>query len=543
MLGGLARDRAVHRNLERAARLGADIAYARCDITDRADVGRLLAEVGPVTGVVHNAGLDVPARLAGKNWATVREVVRVKVVGLLNLIDALGAGTPPRMFCSVGSLTGRWGGMIGQLDYGAANEALSRLGLWAQRAPTGPAITTVAWPTWDRLGMVSNFEATLRYMSVMDVADGVARWRADLLAADSGEVTFIGDVGSFLVPGMLRGYPADSDLPGIDRLRTAGHYLGEPEQFRPGSRIASRVLLDPDALSMTAECTVRGRPAAPASLLLEHLIAAPDWIAPDGAVLDHLQDVVVDLGAAVAGTPRSWRKTADGRPSDDRWQAEIVIAADGVVAARATAVYRPATGRHPATPIPADASVGACPPPADRRDARAGGELDWSGHGLDLAAWCRHPDGAWHAVVAADRPADLFCSAGGGPVARLGFTAIENLVRASYLAGPPVTALPITALPDAVLPDAVLPGAAGPAADPPGGPVLRIGRLMLPAGPADGDPDAGGPAAGQAIRRPGPGGDSWTVLDPLGTPRLLATGVSVTVHPASTRIRSTLENA
>ena len=45
--------------------------------------------------------------------------------------------------------TGRLGGMVGQLEYAAANEALARLGRWADRL-AGYPVMTLAWPTWDR---------------------------------------------------------------------------------------------------------------------------------------------------------------------------------------------------------------------------------------------------------------------------------------------------------------------------------------------------------------------------------------------------------
>ncbi|MEK8142913.1 hypothetical protein NKH18_14395 [Streptomyces sp. M10(2022)] len=81
----------------------------------------------------------------------------------------------------MGSLTGRLGGMVGQLEYAAANEGLARLGRWAGRQADFP-VMTLAWPTWDRIGLISNFSATLRYMAAIDITDGLAKWQAELRA-------------------------------------------------------------------------------------------------------------------------------------------------------------------------------------------------------------------------------------------------------------------------------------------------------------------------------------------------------------------------
>ncbi|MGY2061041.1 KR domain-containing protein, partial [Nocardia gipuzkoensis] len=121
-------------NRQLAARLagarddGLDIVYHQCDVTDPDQVRTLLAAAGPgLVGVVHDAGIDAPIRLPAKTPEAVRRTVGVKVTGLLNLLAALQDMPRIRFLGTAGSLAGRWGGMTGQLEYGAANDAMSRI--------------------------------------------------------------------------------------------------------------------------------------------------------------------------------------------------------------------------------------------------------------------------------------------------------------------------------------------------------------------------------------------------------------------------------
>ena len=141
-LDAIAREREVVTNLERARAAGARIEYRQCDVTDAGDVDALVAELsGSLAVVVHNAGFDAPARLAAKSNDDAEAIVRVKVDGLLNLLASVDRHADPDVFSVVGSLTGRWGGKVGQLDYGAANEAVSYFARWAGTiAPAGMSI-------------------------------------------------------------------------------------------------------------------------------------------------------------------------------------------------------------------------------------------------------------------------------------------------------------------------------------------------------------------------------------------------------------------
>lgn len=487
-LARLEQARELWANLSRARADGLDITYHRCDITDADAVARLIEAAGPrLVGVVHNAGVDLPARLPAKRPSTLATVVGVKVDGYLNLARAVQGRPGVRFFCNVGSLTGRWGGMVGQLDYGAANEALSRLGLWADRAIGGPRVSTVCWPTWEQLGMITNYEATLRYMSAVDVAEGLHHWQRELLSGAGGEVTFIGEVGPAMLPSVLRGYRQDTGLSAIERLVTSRFFLGEPVRFEPYRAIVSTNLLRAGAMPCCDDVRLDGVPALPVSLLLAYLVSVGEWVQPeDGPVrtLAEVRDIRVTFTGLAASAGREelrLRKEGVGRRTDGAWLVDVTIRRDGAALAHGTLVYRAAAPFDGVPGAPREGQAGA--PAAVRA-----GRLSWSGHVFRIATPHRlAEDGRWWVRVEPDRMNDLLTD--GVPGAGVPLNTVENMLRAAQ------------------------PGAAD---------GLAIDRLTLYPDPPDSGAEVGGWLLGS------PDGRDWMGLDAAGRPSLTVTGLRFT---------------
>ncbi|MEV0587132.1 KR domain-containing protein [Nonomuraea sp. NPDC050310] len=490
-LARLSQRRDLHHNLRTAADRGLRIRYLPCDLTDQAAVDALLDDLSPrrppvgspqaelegdpgvrldavvggpgrrLAGVVYLAGVDRPARLPAKSDRDLLAGVAVKVTGLLRLL----AGVRERdldFLCAAGSLTGRLGGMTGELDYAAGNEALARLGLWAgQTASAGPSFRalTVCWPLWLDLSVSGNVDAALRYMSALDPAEGLDLWCRELVAG-AGEVTFLGRLGQALRPVQAAQFVVEHELPGFDVACPRLFHLGEPLVFRPQERLSCRVRFDAAAVPALGDFLVGGRAALPASLLLENALRSAEWLVPEqGPPLlpDELRGVEVDLAGLVAQDGALiLDREAEVTELDGRWAVSVIFRRPEDGSAVASMTVTTATGHGPAVPAGRGAPAAAAPaggredgepaagpgsavPAAGRGPAVAGGGreggesaagpgLEWRGLVIPGARWRDEGEGRV-AEVPPCWPADLWV-ADLPPRHRLPVAAVEAVIRA-----------------------------------------------------------------------------------------------------------------
>ncbi|WP_183091347.1 type I polyketide synthase [Streptomyces radicis] len=142
---GAAEDRA------RLEALGARVTLAACDVSDRAQVARLLGGVPaehPLTAVVHTAGA-LHDRVVEATTATgLDTVLRPKANGAAHLHE-LTAGLDLSAFVLFSSMTGTLGA-AGQSGYAAANAFLDALA--RHRAAAGLPALSLAWGMWAERG-------------------------------------------------------------------------------------------------------------------------------------------------------------------------------------------------------------------------------------------------------------------------------------------------------------------------------------------------------------------------------------------------------
>jgi NAD(P)-dependent dehydrogenase (short-subunit alcohol dehydrogenase family) len=147
--------REMHATLEALAQAGSQAAYFSCDVKDSADVSRTLeairAQLGPITGIVHGAGVLADKRLVDKKAEHFETVYTTKVQGLENLLAAT-QDDPIRLIALFSSVVGRFGNP-GQSDYGMANEVLNQVALEEARRRPGCVVKSIGWGAWDS-GMV-----------------------------------------------------------------------------------------------------------------------------------------------------------------------------------------------------------------------------------------------------------------------------------------------------------------------------------------------------------------------------------------------------
>ncbi|MCX4750085.1 SDR family NAD(P)-dependent oxidoreductase [Kitasatospora sp. NBC_01287] len=152
-------DEEKRRSLNELRATGLAVDYKRADVADRDAVERVLAHIadnyGPLTGIVHSAGVVADNFLIRKSPQELARVLAPKVRGLVNL-DELSSGLPLEAFVCFSSITGAFGN-AGQGDYAAANAFMDTYAAYRNRLVhaglrTGDTVS-INWPFWEEGGI------------------------------------------------------------------------------------------------------------------------------------------------------------------------------------------------------------------------------------------------------------------------------------------------------------------------------------------------------------------------------------------------------
>ena len=129
---------------------GAKVIYRSVDVRDAEAVKTVLNEIqkqcGPITGLVHGAGVLADKRIEDKTAEQFDRVYGTKVEGALNLLTALQSN-PLKIIVFFSSTTARLG-RIGQIDYAAANETLNKFAQQQARLRPDCRVVAVNWGPW-----------------------------------------------------------------------------------------------------------------------------------------------------------------------------------------------------------------------------------------------------------------------------------------------------------------------------------------------------------------------------------------------------------
>jgi enediyne polyketide synthase len=205
-------DLELSKNLHRMRAAGIDVAYFTADVTDAAAVQQAVREIetagGPITALLHSAGINAAHPLSALDESTFRATVAVKVGGCRNVLASLDAQRL-RLLVTFGSVISHTG-MAGEAHYAVANEWLTRLTEdWGARHPHCRSIA-MDWSVWSGVGMG---EKMGRVNALIE--EGITP-----IPPDEGLALFrklLGRSGSWVVAGRLGSSPTlrteDAQLP------------------------------------------------------------------------------------------------------------------------------------------------------------------------------------------------------------------------------------------------------------------------------------------------------------------------------------------
>jgi NADP-dependent 3-hydroxy acid dehydrogenase YdfG len=197
--------REIRATLDAFTARGAHARYVCVDVRDAAALATALEPIrrdwGPITGVVHGAGVLADASIANKTPEQFDEVFSTKVLGLAALLEVT-AHDPLRTICLFSSVAARYGN-AGQSDYAMANEILNKVAREEARR-RGPQVhvTSINWGPWEA-GMVT--PALRRHFADRGVAliplqAGAARFVDEIQSGSGGDVEVV--IGASLAPLM-----------------------------------------------------------------------------------------------------------------------------------------------------------------------------------------------------------------------------------------------------------------------------------------------------------------------------------------------------
>ncbi len=256
-------------NLERFAAVGVGHYYESADVGDTAAVARAVAAIenrlGPITGLLHGAGRNVPRLLASLDEPSFAATLAPKLQGLDNVLATLDPSRL-KLLVAFGSIIARIG-LPGEADYATANEWLAlRVEDFARRHPACRC-RVLEWSVWSGVGMG---ERLGRVESLL--AEGVTPIPPDvgidlfrkLVAQPAGPVSVVvaGRFGRPLTLGF--------DRPELPFLR----FLERAPVLVPGVELVAEAELSAATDPYLADHVFRGEPLFPAVLGLEAMAQA-----------------------------------------------------------------------------------------------------------------------------------------------------------------------------------------------------------------------------------------------------------------------------
>ena len=148
--------REIRATLVAVENAGGRARYATADVADPDEletaVRAAIGDWGPVTGVIHGAGVLADKLVADKTVEQFRRVFDTKVIGLKALLR-LETEVPLRLLVVAGSVAARYGNP-GQSDYAMANQVMTMVAEAERSRRPGCTVKAIAWGPWEG-GMVT----------------------------------------------------------------------------------------------------------------------------------------------------------------------------------------------------------------------------------------------------------------------------------------------------------------------------------------------------------------------------------------------------
>ena len=246
--------------------------YECCDVADAAALREVVARHGPIRGLIHGAGVNVPRRLRDITPESFAVTLRPKVTGLRTILDAVGADL--RLVLGFGSIIGRQG-LAGQAEYCVANDWMRvELERWAEAHPSCRT-HLLEWSVWSGIGMGVR----------MDVLDGLRRQGVEPITPQRGVAALLDVLDDPDAPVTLL---VTSRFPATPTLSVDGagelwlRFAERPRVYTPGVEAVVEADLTLGADPYLDEHRIDGMPVLPAVVGLEAMVQSAAFAGAGG---------------------------------------------------------------------------------------------------------------------------------------------------------------------------------------------------------------------------------------------------------------------
>jgi NAD(P)-dependent dehydrogenase (short-subunit alcohol dehydrogenase family) len=226
--------RDISRTLNKIREAGATAEYICADVTDiksiKVKLAPVVARLGPVTGLIHGAGVLADRRIEDKTVADFMAVYATKVNGLEALLGCVAADrlTHLSLFSSAAGFFGN----AGQADYSIANEILNKTAFRFKALHPACHVNAFNWGPWDG-GMVTpelKRMFTEKNIAVIPMEAGSRLFANELAAADSTTQILVGSsmqAEPYLGRDKLESYRITRQLGPEDNPFLKDHVIGK----------------------------------------------------------------------------------------------------------------------------------------------------------------------------------------------------------------------------------------------------------------------------------------------------------------------------
>jgi enediyne polyketide synthase len=259
-----ARDEELKHNLLRFAEAGVRFSYFMADVTDRNAVEnaveKIQSELGPVTAILHGAGINNPKRLEEITQTDLNQILAPKVDGLRNLLESISPSSL-RLLVTFGSIIARTG-LHGEAHYGLANEWLNLVAERWQKTHAHCRCLNLDWSVWAGIGMgqrLGVLDSLVRQgITPLPIGDAIEHLKA-ILAWEQAPY-------SSIITGRFGNLPTlKFDKPGLPLMR----FLEHARVYHPGIELITDAKLSADTDPYVTEHAFQGEQLLPAVMGME----------------------------------------------------------------------------------------------------------------------------------------------------------------------------------------------------------------------------------------------------------------------------------